>query len=632
MEEPNNQNSELDQPNQRKNNSQILHQDSVQGFDPKIPEQRSTQPVLSSEAPGANASVTPPANNQNLQATTKKPNKTFLIILAASFVDVIISSTLAYLFVFIFVLLNRNNPAVAELGFLGLIVTGFFFDAIILVGSIILFSWLISKQLIKRNIISLSSKKATSSILGISLILFFILYNFVQPLIANMRNTKPGYEAPVSQWNQFKNADYSFSYPKDTNLDQKNSIAGEIDEALVSQTNEQYQKVNQVPLNENQSSVDLFDVSIVNPDYYKNDVIDGSSPAKTYAEKVYQLNKADFSKTVDESSYSNVDGKEVTTTQIAGKTAYGFSVVYLFKNPGGIYPIRQVNGYSKGSAIYYYVDYKGKVYQVWFPSQNEIGLNILQTLKFESDLSGKEYPSPILITYSTENYIGYFNLDTKDKTDVTLPSGTTDNNLIGLTKDTPVDFSGQERTDFRISPSTQFVIGDKVVDRSQIEKISNQKKDYKSGIEVKYKQAKVEYNSYISDAKGNTYFVATKIILFENANSSDNTPLPSNSSSGTSQDNGNTILLSSYDIDAPTTYQTQTGHVPIQTSGVVQSFSSTRITITDTSDSSVTSEGFPISSNTTITDGKKATSLAVGKKVQLEYGAEGPLLRVWVEN
>ncbi|MFA6492798.1 MAG: hypothetical protein WCV58_01525 [Patescibacteria group bacterium] len=100
---------------------------------------------------------------------------------------------------------------------------------------------------------------------------------------------------------------------------------------------------------------------------------------------------------------------------------------------------------------------------------------------------------------------------------------------------------------------------------------------------------------------------------------------PSSSPSGSTSSDA-------YNINAVTDYQKQTGFTPTKSSGILQTFSSSDVTILEEGSGQIVT--FKISPATVITDGTKQTNLTNNKVVQIEYEGFNPsnALRIWMKN
>lgn len=136
--------------------------------------------ILSQEpvATNSQAQTSPSSNDKNPSANTIKPSRTFLVIVIAGFVIPILSDISGLIAAEILALLFTFSSCLsASQGLFGCsFEIAFIFIPIMAFAFTILYSLLLPKLLIKRNMISINSKKAFWLMFCISLILHIIFF------------------------------------------------------------------------------------------------------------------------------------------------------------------------------------------------------------------------------------------------------------------------------------------------------------------------------------------------------------------------------------------------------------------------------------------------------------------------
>lgn len=446
---------------------------------------------------------------QNLQVLNKKPKRNWPNLLFASLIVV----SLSYLVVFVslkkFISIAPHLSVLRNIDDIIFVVITSLISILVFALCAVIFSIIGAKVLVSKHKVDYSIKKTVGMMM-----LFAIVLDLVLVSIANSLGGLPakhGYDKPVSEWKTFENGDFSFSYPKDTKLSQDNGALVSISAKMVDDGSSFFRK-EYVP----------FEVSIVNPDYYKDIYSDENAPrAKGFAEEVYALNQP--TKDSHDPDYGRA-AQKVVESDFFGSHAYVLSIIGYYQGPGKAYKL-ETGGFNEFA--YYYLDYKDKLYQIRVPVRDEYGQRILKTLKFVSTQSIKEPELSEVVEniFTADGYINCFSLNQADISDVNLDMSASQNFIRLTQKEKLIDDysddyyakSENKKISYRIADNTKFYIDNKEVGQSKIADLNKDVTGIEKctgGLKNSYSKATVEYRILqLDDLERNNYFVATSIYL-----------------------------------------------------------------------------------------------------------------------
>lgn len=444
-------------------------------------------------------------NFQSQPIINKRPRRNWTIILLASLFIFLLDGGISSILYLFLVKGSIKISAFNDSGGLGLYFFGsliiFLFDIIFMIIS----SAIGARILVKKQKVD-SSFGNTFATIVLFLIIISSVFLIVSKIIPSIP-TKFGYDKPVSEWKKFENNDFSFSYPKDTQLVDKTESSA-VHLVSVFAKGESLEGSGKKYLS--------LEISIVNPDLYEDisQPDNTISKAKLYAEKVYQANQA--TKDYHSPDYGRA-AQKVVESNFFGSQAYVLTIIGYYQGPGNGY---KMDFGGDGEYAYYYVDSGDKIYQIRVPVRDEYGQRILKTLKFTSaQVAGMEEKNIL----TSSGYINCIGLDLPVVSDVNLYMSASQNFIRLTQKKELIDDYGDDyyaasedkKIGYRITEDTKFYINGAETGQSKITELNKDVTGIEKctgGLKNTYKNAMVEYRRLqCDDLEKNDYFVATKI-------------------------------------------------------------------------------------------------------------------------